>query len=224
MSADNFGRALSNSKQKTADDKLQTSTVVQSPNFKKMKLSLARTFRVSWPKLNDQVTKRSKDTYKWFLPFQTRWLDNDRYGHMNNAVYHGIFDSVINVYLIRHCGLDINTTNSSTVGFMVTNKCEFFGPAKYPDIYLIGMRVPKIGKTSLHYQLGMFPLKDSNTNLTANMTHGYFQNDLKELNEVFEENASCVGDSVHVFVDPSNNNKPKPIPTEWSEQIKKIHS
>jgi len=45
-----------------------------------------------------------RDTYGWFLPVQTRWKDNDQYLHMNNAVYHAIFDSVINIYLIR-CGL-----------------------------------------------------------------------------------------------------------------------
>ena len=71
---------------------------------------------------------RCRTEYKWFLPFQTRFLDNDRYGHMNNAVYHGIFDSVINIFLIRHCGLDIQMGKSSSrVGFMVTNKCQFFG-------------------------------------------------------------------------------------------------
>ena len=44
---------------------------------------------------------RRKSSYPWFLPVQTRWKDNDQYLHMNNAVYHAIFDSVINVYLIR---------------------------------------------------------------------------------------------------------------------------
>ena len=44
---------------------------------------------------------RLKSVYPWFLPVQTRWLDNDQYGHVNNAVYHALFDSVINIYLIR---------------------------------------------------------------------------------------------------------------------------
>ena len=42
-----------------------------------------------------------KSVYPWFLPVQTRWMDNDQYGHVNNAVYHSIFDSVINGYLMR---------------------------------------------------------------------------------------------------------------------------
>ena len=50
---------------------------------------------------------------------QTRWKDNDCYGHMNNAVYHAIYDSIINIFLIRHCGLSIDKASSSVVGFMV---------------------------------------------------------------------------------------------------------
>ena len=190
-----------------------------------MRLSLLCSFRYSLPNFSDKSSKRPRETYKWFLPFQTRWLDNDQYGHMNNAVYHGIFDSVINIYLIRKCGLDINTDNSSTVGFMVTNRCEFFGPVKYPDIFLIGMTVPKIGRTSLSYQLGLFPMKELRQPLIANMTHGYYSEELKEeLKNVFEDKASCVGESVHVFVDPTQGNKPKPIPIEWTDMIAKIKS
>ena len=48
---------------------------------------------------------RQKSSYAWFLPVQTRWKDNDQYLHMNNAVYHAVFDSVINVYLIRYLDL-----------------------------------------------------------------------------------------------------------------------
>ena len=84
-----------------------------------MRLTIAKRIHASFALFSDNTSKRVINNYKWFLPIQSRWLDNDRYGHMNNAVYHGIFDSVINVYLIRHCGLDINSNNSSTVGFMV---------------------------------------------------------------------------------------------------------
>ena len=165
---------------------------------------------------------RSRSTYKWFLPFQTRWLDNDNYGHMNNAVYHGIFDSVINIFLIRHCGLDISLDKSELVGFMVTNKCDFFAPTKYPEIYLIGLHVPKIGKSSINYQIGMFPMNDSNSNLTANLTHGYYESDLGSLQDLFSDSASCVGQSTHVLVKPSNDNKPTPIPENWRNILIKL--
>ena len=69
-----------------------------------------------------QVTapQEHKDYYRWFIPAQTRWKDNDCYGHMNNAVYHSIYDSIINIFLIRHCGLSTDRGDSSIVGFMVS--------------------------------------------------------------------------------------------------------
>ena len=167
---------------------------------------------------------RSRMNYKWFLPVQTRWLDNDRYGHLNNAVYHGIFDSVINIFSIRHCGLNIRMGQSSRVGFMVVNKCEFFAPAQYPDVYLVGMRIVKLGKTSLNYQLGMFPMVNNDKLLNANMTHGYFQEQLlnDDIAKIFELEANCVGESVHVFVDPAKDNKPAAIPENWKENLSKL--
>ena len=113
---------------------------------------------------------------------------------------------------------------SERVGFMVTNKCEFFGSAQYPQIYLIGMKVPKIGKTSLQYQLGMFPLKDSNEVIEANMSLGYYQNDVAfaELSNKFANEASCLGESIHVFVDPANNNRPAPFPDEWKTKLERL--
>lgn len=167
--------------------------------------------------------ERDRSAYQWFLPFQTRWLDNDRYGHVNNAVYHGIFDSVINIFLIRRCGLDISMDRSQQIGFMVTNECQFFAPASYPQVYLIGLGLRKIGKTSLSYQLGMFAPTDPNAVLHVNMTHGYYAEELEYLvASKFEDQASCVGRSVHVFVDPSQGNKPTPVPEEWKPTLRKI--
>jgi len=160
---------------------------------------------------------RDHSSYRWFLPFQTRFADNDRYGHVNNAVYHAIFDSVINIFLIRHCGLDIHMKSGSTVGFMVTNQCQFFAPAAYPQVYLVGLGLSKIGKTSLSYQLGMFPPKQGTGRLVCDMTHGYTPEELNALllSPRFQDEASCVGRSVHVFVDTSKDNKPTAIPEEW---------
>ena len=64
-----------------------------------------------------KVDWSARSVYPWFLPVQTRWLDNDQYGHINNAVYHAIFDSVINIYLIRNLGLDISSTAISPRGY-----------------------------------------------------------------------------------------------------------
>ncbi|KAI4581076.1 hypothetical protein MJG53_010618 [Ovis ammon polii x Ovis aries] len=43
---------------------------------------------------------RHQEAYGYFLPIQTRWQDNDQYGHVNNVVYYSYFDTIINQYLI----------------------------------------------------------------------------------------------------------------------------
>ena len=64
------------------------------------------------------------------------------------VVYHGIFDSVINIYLIRNLGLDIRSTAISPRGYMATNSCTFYGSAVYPQVYMAGFSVESIGKSS----------------------------------------------------------------------------
>ena len=69
-------------------------------------------------------------------------------GHINNAVYHAIFDSVINVYAIRMVGLDTAKESQGPRGYMVTNSCTFHGSASYPNIYMAGFSIDTIGNSS----------------------------------------------------------------------------
>lgn len=113
---------------------------------------------------------------------QTRWLDNDIYGHVNNVVYYSYFDSVVNRYLIEEGGLDIH--NGEVVGFVVESQCKYLKPLAYPETVRAGLRVGKLGNSSVRYELGLFNAKGE---LCA---QGYF---------------------IHVFVTKADN-KPTPIP------------
>lgn len=72
---------------------------------------------------------------------------------MNNAVYHAIFDSIINIYLIRYSGRGGSGREASPVGFMVHTECDYMKPIEYPDAYLSGMSVTKIGTSSVTYKV-----------------------------------------------------------------------
>ena len=37
-----------------------------------------------------------RDEFPYAIAIQTRWADNDVYGHVNNVVYYAYFDTVIN--------------------------------------------------------------------------------------------------------------------------------
>ena len=92
--------------------------------------------------------------YVYFLPIQTRWMDNDVYGHVNNVVYYSYFDTVINRYLIDVGGLDPH--HGDAIGLMVASECRYLAPASYPEDLAAGLSVVHLGTTSVRYSVGIF--------------------------------------------------------------------
>ncbi|EST06735.1 hypothetical protein PSEUBRA_004658 [Kalmanozyma brasiliensis GHG001] len=128
------------------------------------------------------------------VTYQTRWLDNDQYGHLNNSSYYLIADSIINAYLVNACGIQpfiypsatsspsVPPSASSTgatsaptipakpptptspapqsndvdaasiVGLVISNSCRYFASASFPAPLDVGMRVIKLGTSSVTYQ------------------------------------------------------------------------
>jgi acyl-CoA thioester hydrolase len=80
--------------------------------------------------------------------------DNDQYSHINNAIYYHLFDSVINAYLIAHC--DLSPQTSDTIGLVISSHCQFFFPLSFPDVLDLGLRVNHVGKSSVTYEVGVF--------------------------------------------------------------------
>lgn len=124
-----------------------------------------------------------RDAYRYFQPVTTRWMDNDVYGHVNNAHYYSFFDTVVNRYLVDAGGLDIH--GGEVVGFIVASECRYFAPVAYPDPLDVGVRVERLGTSSVHYGVALFRAGD--------------------------EVARAAGAMVHVFVDRAGG-KPAPAP------------
>ena len=96
----------------------------------------------------------SRAAYRHFLPITTRWMDNDVYGHVNNVVYYSYFDTVVNEYLIRAGVLDIE--HGATIGLVVETQCNYFAPLVFPDRVDAGLRVVRLGTSSVRYEVGLF--------------------------------------------------------------------
>ena len=92
--------------------------------------------------------------YPHFLPITTRWMDNDVYGHVNNVVYYRYFDTVVNEYLIRAGALDIE--HGETIGLVVETQCSYFEPLAFPERVDAGLRVARLGTSSVRYEVGLF--------------------------------------------------------------------
>ena len=107
--------------------------------------------------------------YRHFLAIPTRWLDNDSYGHVNNVTYYSYFDTVVNEHLIRAGGLDIG--NDPIVGYVVETSCRFRKPLTFPETIDAGLRVTRLGATSVTYEIGIFRQGDDEPAATGQFVH-----------------------------------------------------
>jgi acyl-CoA thioester hydrolase len=109
----------------------------------------------------------ARANYKIFYPITTRWMDNDFYGHVNNVTYYSYFDTAANKYLIEEGGLDIAT--AEVIGFVVNSGCQYLAPIAYPEIIEVGLRVDKLGNSSVQYGLAVFKAGERQA-----CAHGHF--------------------------------------------------
>ena len=112
-----------------------------------------------------QALERS--VFKSFRNISTRWMDNDAYGHVNNVVYYQWFDTVVNAHLIDNGALDIH--HGDTIGLVVETHCNFFSSLAFPQTVQAGIKVGRIGSSSVRYEVGIFA---EDAPLSA--AHGHF--------------------------------------------------
>ena len=121
--------------------------------------------------------------YRRFLAIPSRWMDNDSYGHVNNVTYYSYFDTAVNEHLIRAGGLDIQS--GPAIGLVVETTCRFHQPLTFPEHVDTGLRIVKLGTSSVTYEIGIFRRGD--------------------------ETAAASGRFVHVWVDRATQ-RPTPVP------------
>jgi acyl-CoA thioester hydrolase len=137
----------------------------------------------------------NRNAYRHFQSIPTRWMDNDVYGHVNNVVYYSYFDTVVNQYLIEQHVLNIEA--SKVIGLVVETQCQYFASITFPDMVHAGLRVAKLGNSSVRYEIGLFR------------------------NE--EQTASAQGYFVHVYVDRATR-RAISLPADMRAALKKIFS
>lgn len=116
-------------------------------------------------------TAESRNAYRHFRAIPTRWADNDVYGHVNNVVYYSYFDTVVNQYLVEQGALNIE--KSAVIGLVVETQCEYFSPITFPDVVHAGLRVAKLGNSSVRYEIGLFRNEESTASAQGHFVHVY---------------------------------------------------
>ncbi len=99
-------------------------------------------------------TPQTRAAYPYHHPIQTRWADNDVYGHVNNVTYYAYFDTAVNAYLAGQGALDL--TGGEVIGLVVETGCAFFAPVAFPEALSVGVRVARAGRSSVRYELAVF--------------------------------------------------------------------
>ena len=136
---------------------------------------------------------RGRESYRVWREIGTRWADNDVYGHVNNVVYYGWFDTAVNAWLIEQGLLDIAA--GDPIGLVVETGCRYAQPLAFPETIEIGLSVATVGKSSVRYNLGIFA-KNS-----------------------YE--AAAEGHFVHVYVGRESR-RPVELPEQWRRKFETI--
>lgn len=136
---------------------------------------------------------RPREAYPHLSILQTRWMDNDVYGHVNNVVYYSYFDTLINRYLIAEGGLDIE--RGAVIGVVAESHCRYLSGLAFPMEIEAGLLVGKLGRSSVRYEIGLF--------------------------EKGRDVAAAEGWFVHVFVDRETR-RPVPIPERLRQALARL--
>jgi acyl-CoA thioester hydrolase len=109
--------------------------------------------------------------YKVFRSLGTRWMDNDVYGHVNNVVYYSWFDTAVNAYLIEQGVLDLQ--HGEHIGLVIETQCNYFSPLAFPQTVEAGLRVARLGSSSVRYEVGLFAQGQPLTAAKGHFVHVY---------------------------------------------------
>jgi acyl-CoA thioester hydrolase len=118
-----------------------------------------------------RISRRGE--YGHFLDIPTRWMDNDVFGHVNNVVYYSWFDTLINRYLIEHGGFDYKS--GPVIGFAVESLCRYHKAFAYPETVEAGLRVGKLGTSSVRYEVGLFGAGEDEARAEGHFVHVFVE-------------------------------------------------
>jgi acyl-CoA thioester hydrolase len=96
----------------------------------------------------------SREAFRRFERIDTRWHDNDVFGHVNNVVYYAFFDTAVNRFLVERGLLDVKA--SGIVGLVAETRCAYFESVAFPDRIEVGVAVERMGTSSVTYRLAVF--------------------------------------------------------------------
>ena len=140
--------------------------------------------------MSERAAPSRREAYRAFEPIETRWADNDVYGHINNVSYYAFFDTAVNRWLIGAGLLDLEA--GDPIGLVVETGCRYHASAAFPEPLEAGLKIARLGTSSVRYEIALFRAGED-----AAIAEGFF---------------------VHVYVDRETR-RPKPLPGAWRDAL-----
>ena len=116
----------------------------------------------------------TRSEYVYWEQVTTRWADIDVYGHMNNARYFEIIDTVVNNQLASSTGTDIRALDA--IGVVAEVGCRYFAEIGYPEPVDVGVVAEKVGTSSMIYRVGLFQGAGETAAAEGRFVHVYVDN------------------------------------------------
>lgn len=121
----------------------------------------------------DETIRRAD--FPHFRKIPTRWLDNDVYGHVNNVVYYSYFDTAVTGHLVESGVLDYR--DAPVIGIVVETQCRFLKELAFPEVVEAGIRIARLGNSSVRYEIALFRGNDPEPAATGHFVHVYVDRD-----------------------------------------------
>ncbi len=123
--------------------------------------------------MSERQPRLTRSDFRVFRAIPTRWHDNDVFGHVNNVVYYGWFDTAVNAWLVENGFLDL--AGSGTVGLVAETSCTYFESVAFPETVEAGIAVERLGNSSVTYRIGIFRQGGGQAAAQGRFTHVYVQ-------------------------------------------------
>ena len=126
---------------------------------------------------------------------QTRWRDNDLYGHVNNVVYYEYFDTAVNAWLHEQVGRAAR--DGDAIGVVAETTCRYLREVSFPQRIVVGLACERLGTTSVTYRLAIFAA------------------------DAVDSGPAALGRFVHVYVD-RDGRRPVAVPVPVAEAVRRV--
>ncbi|NHC03960.1 acyl-CoA thioesterase [Acinetobacter sp. 187] len=149
-----------------------------------------------------KTTPRTRNEYAFIFPIQTRWADNDIYGHVNNVTYYSYFDTAANALLIQKAGFDLQ--HSPSIGLVVESMCTFLEELSYPEIIEVGVAIRKLGNSSACYDLAIFKQGKLQASAQGHFVHVFIDRQTRKSTSIPNEMRDALSNYLHVVENESS--------------------